>query len=105
MARLAITLDIPMPEPDRILISVAWPYASGPRHIGHVAGFGVPSDVFARYQRLRGARVLMVSVTDEPSPRATVAESTGPDRSERTTFPPRAAPTTSRTTRGSPRGR
>ena len=50
---------------DRILICVAWPYASGPRHIGHVAGFGVPSDVFARYQRLRGARVLMVSGTDE----------------------------------------
>src|SRR5215467_9966793 len=50
---------------DRILISVAWPYASGPRHIGHVAGFGVPSDVFARYQRLRGAQVLMVSGTDE----------------------------------------
>jgi len=50
---------------DKILICVAWPYASGPRHIGHVAGFGVPSDVFARYQRLRGARVLMVSGTDE----------------------------------------
>ena len=50
---------------DRILICVAWPYAAGPRHIGHVAGFGVPSDVFARYQRLRGAHVLMVSGTDE----------------------------------------
>jgi len=46
-------------------VAVAWPYASGPRHIGHVAGFGVPSDIFARYQRLRGARVLMVSGTDE----------------------------------------
>ena len=44
---------------------MAWPYASGPRHIGHVAGFGVPSDVFARFQRLRGAKVLMVSGTDE----------------------------------------
>jgi methionyl-tRNA synthetase len=54
-----------MPEPDRILICPAWPYANGPRHIGHVAGFGVPSDVFARYQRLRGAQVLMVSGTDE----------------------------------------
>ena len=54
-----------MSPTDRILISVAWPYASGPRHIGHVAGFGVPSDVFARYQRLRGAQVLMVSGTDE----------------------------------------
>jgi methionyl-tRNA synthetase len=49
----------------RIMIAVAWPYASGPRHIGHVAGFGVPSDIFARYHRLRGNEVLMVSGTDE----------------------------------------
>ena len=42
-------------------MAVAWPYANGPRHIGHVAGFGVPSDIFARYQRLRGNDVLMVS--------------------------------------------
>jgi methionyl-tRNA synthetase len=51
--------------PERILVAVAWPYANGPRHIGHVAGFGVPSDVFARYHRLRGNHVLMVSGTDE----------------------------------------
>jgi methionyl-tRNA synthetase len=50
---------------ERILVAVAWPYASGPRHLGHVAGFGVPSDVFARYHRLRGNDVLMVSGTDE----------------------------------------
>ena len=49
----------------RILTAVAWPYANGPRHIGHVAGFGVPSDVFARYQRMAGNEVLMVSGTDE----------------------------------------
>jgi len=49
----------------RILIAVAWPYASGPRHLGHVAGFGVPSDITARYHRLRGDDVLMVSGTDE----------------------------------------
>ena len=49
----------------KILVAVAWPYASGPRHIGHVAGFGVPSDIFARYHRLRGNDVLMVSGTDE----------------------------------------
>jgi methionyl-tRNA synthetase len=48
-----------------ILTAVAWPYANGPRHIGHVAGFGVPSDVFSRYQRLAGNQVLMVSGTDE----------------------------------------
>lgn len=49
----------------RILSAVAWPYASGPRHIGHVAGFGVPSDVFSRFMRMRGHEVLMVSGTDE----------------------------------------
>jgi methionyl-tRNA synthetase len=50
---------------ERILTAVAWPYANGPRHIGHVAGFGVPSDVFSRYQRMVGNQVLMVSGTDE----------------------------------------
>ena len=49
----------------KILVAPAWPYASGPRHIGHVAGFAVPADVFARYHRLRGNDVLMVSGTDE----------------------------------------
>ncbi len=48
-----------------ILSAVAWPYANGPRHIGHVAGFGVPSDVFSRYMRMAGHDVLMVSGTDE----------------------------------------
>jgi methionyl-tRNA synthetase len=50
---------------EKVLVAVAWPYASGPRHIGHVAGFGVPADIFARYHRLRGNDVLMVSGTDE----------------------------------------
>jgi methionyl-tRNA synthetase len=49
----------------RILTAVAWPYANGPRHIGHVAGFGVPSDVYSRYMRMAGHDVLMVSGTDE----------------------------------------
>jgi len=48
-----------------VLTAVAWPYANGPRHIGHVSGFGVPSDVFSRYMRLAGHDVLMVSGTDE----------------------------------------
>jgi methionyl-tRNA synthetase len=52
-----------MPSP--ILTAVAWPYANGPRHIGHVSGFGVPADVFSRYQRMAGQDVLMVSGTDE----------------------------------------
>ncbi|HET9498805.1 MAG TPA: methionine--tRNA ligase [Marmoricola sp.] len=48
-----------------VLSAVAWPYANGPRHIGHVAGFGVPSDVFSRYMRMVGHQVLMVSGSDE----------------------------------------
>src|SRR5437879_8213973 len=50
--------------PARILVAVAWPYASGPRHLGHVAGMGT-SDIFARYHRMKGSDVLMVSGTDE----------------------------------------
>ena len=49
----------------RVLTAVAWPYANGPRHIGHVSGFGVPSDVFSRYMRMTGHSVLMISGTDE----------------------------------------
>ncbi len=49
----------------KILVAPAWPYASGPRHLGHVAGPGVPADIFARYHRLRGNDVLKVSGTDE----------------------------------------
>lgn len=47
-----------------ILVAVAWPYASGSRHLGHLAGAYLPADVFARYQRLIGNRVLMVSGSD-----------------------------------------
>jgi methionyl-tRNA synthetase len=48
-----------------VLVAPAWPYANGPRHIGHVVGFAVPADVIARFERLRGSRVLMASGTDE----------------------------------------
>ncbi|MCL2489708.1 MAG: class I tRNA ligase family protein, partial [Propionibacteriaceae bacterium] len=48
-----------------ILTTAAWPYANGPRHIGHVSGFGVPSDVFSRFMRMKGHDVLFVSGTDE----------------------------------------
>jgi methionyl-tRNA synthetase len=49
----------------KILVAPAWPYASGKRHLGHVVGFAVPADIYARYHRLRGDDVLMVSGTDE----------------------------------------
>ncbi len=53
-----------MPQKQRYLVCVAWPYASGDRHLGHVAGAYLPPDIFARYQRLRGNQVLMVSGSD-----------------------------------------
>jgi methionyl-tRNA synthetase len=52
-------------QPRKILVAPAWPYASGPRHLGHVVGFAIPGDIYARYHRLRGNDVLMVSGTDE----------------------------------------
>ncbi len=48
-----------------VLTAAAWPYANGPRHLGHVAGIGVPPDVYSRYMRMAGHDVLMVSGTDE----------------------------------------
>ncbi|MCT1986997.1 methionine--tRNA ligase [Dermacoccus abyssi] len=62
----------------KVLSAVAWPYANGPRHIGHVAGFGVPSDVYSRYMRMAGHDVLMVSGTDEHgTPIVIMAEKAG----------------------------
>lgn len=52
------------PDPENVLIAVAWPYANGERHIGHASSL-VPADVEARYQRAIGNRVLMVGGTDE----------------------------------------
>ena len=50
--------------PKNILVAVAWPYASGSRHLGHLAGAYLPADIFARFHRLVGNRVLMVSGSD-----------------------------------------
>lgn len=50
---------------ENILVAVAWPYANGPLHMGHVAGAYLPADIFARYHRLKGNRVLMVSGSDQ----------------------------------------
>ncbi len=49
---------------EHILVAVAWPYANGYAHLGHIAGAYLPADIFARYHRLRGNRVLMVSGSD-----------------------------------------
>lgn len=50
--------------PETIFIGVAWPYANGPLHLGHLAGANLPPDIFARYHRARGNRVLVVSGSD-----------------------------------------
>jgi methionyl-tRNA synthetase len=50
---------------ERILVAVAWPYANGSLHLGHIAGAYLPADIFARYHRLKGNDVLMVSGSDQ----------------------------------------
>jgi len=49
---------------EKILVCVAWPYANGDLHMGHLAGAYLPADIFARYHRLAGNDVLMVSGSD-----------------------------------------
>jgi methionyl-tRNA synthetase len=68
-----------------IHVSVAWPYANGDLHVGHLAGNFLPADIFARYHRLKGDRVLMVSGSDSHgTPVILVAEKEG--TSPRETF-------------------
>lgn len=50
---------------ERIFVGVAWPYANGPLHLGHIAGAYLPADIFARYHRSKGNDVLMVSGSDQ----------------------------------------
>jgi methionyl-tRNA synthetase len=62
----------------RILVAVAWPYANGSLHLGHMAGAYLPADIFARYHRLRGNDVLMISGSDQHGTPVTVrAENEG----------------------------
>ncbi len=50
---------------EKILVAVAWPYANGSLHLGQIAGAYLPADIFARYHRLKGNDVLMVSGSDQ----------------------------------------
>ena len=50
---------------DNILVCVAWPYTNGFLHLGHLAGTYIPADIFARFHRLKGNNVLMVSGSDQ----------------------------------------
>ena len=58
---------------EHVLICVAWPYANGPLHLGHVAGCYLPPDIQSRFERARGNRVLMVSGSDEHGTPITVS--------------------------------
>jgi len=49
---------------ENILIAIAWPYANAEIHVGNLTGSHLPGDIVARYHRLKGNRVLMVSGTD-----------------------------------------
>ncbi|HZY46103.1 MAG TPA: class I tRNA ligase family protein, partial [Anaerolineae bacterium] len=57
---------------DKILVSVAWPYANADIHVGNITGSHLPADIFARYHRLKGNDVLMVSGTDSHGTPVTV---------------------------------
>jgi methionyl-tRNA synthetase len=64
-----------------ILVSVAWPYANSLIHVGNITGSYLPADIFARFQRLRGNNVLMVSGSDSHGTPVTVradADGTSP---------------------------
>jgi len=68
---------------ERIFIGVGWPYVNGPPHIGHLAGAYLPADIFARYHRLKGNEVLMVSGSDRHGTPTTIrAEQEGKTPSE-----------------------
>ena len=58
---------------ERILVAVAWPYANGSIHVGSVAGAYLPADIFARYHRLKGNEVVMVSGSDAHGTPVTIA--------------------------------
>ena len=61
---------------EHVLVCVAWPYANGPLHLGHVAGCYLPPDIQTRFERAKGNKVLMVSGSDEHGTPITVTAET-----------------------------
>ena len=61
---------------ENILVATAWPYTNNYLHLGHIAGCYLPADIFARYQRARGNRVIMVSGSDQHGTPVTIAAET-----------------------------
>ena len=63
---------------EHVLIAIAWPYASARIHAGNVTGSHLPGDICARYHRLAGDHVLMVSGSDSHgTPITVVADQRG----------------------------
>ena len=58
---------------EKILIAIAWPYANAEIHVGNLTGSHLPGDITARYHRLKGNDVLMVSGTDSHGTPVTLA--------------------------------
>jgi len=58
---------------NNILIAIAWPYANSSIHVGNITGSHLPGDIVARYHRLKGDRVLMVSGTDSHGTPVTIS--------------------------------
>jgi methionyl-tRNA synthetase len=58
---------------ENILIAIAWPYANSEIHVGNITGSHLPGDIVARFHRLKGNRVLMVSGTDSHGTPVTIA--------------------------------
>ena len=56
-----------------VLVCTAWPYASGPIHLGHLAGHLIPPDIYTRFRRMRGDRAILVSGSDEHGTPITIA--------------------------------
>ena len=54
---------------ERILVSIAWPYANAKIHAGNVTGSHLPGDIFARYHRLAGTPITVVAEREHKSPR------------------------------------
>lgn len=64
---------------ETILVGVGWPYPNGSLHLGQIAGAYLPADIFARYNRVAGNRVLMVSGSDQHGTPITVGRAGGED--------------------------
>jgi methionyl-tRNA synthetase len=63
---------------ETILVAIAWPYANAEIHVGNITGSHLPGDIFARFHRLKGNRVVMVSGTDSHGTPVTIkADSQG----------------------------